>query len=117
MNEQIINQISDQETGELKKAICLPVEADIDRHFSICDESGEEVEIKVKKIYIMRVDKIKGKMLFDLGYKTNVDLRHDILKFKQGKNLYMRTVQIIYIERADTQNLWSKVRNKIKMVI
>lgn len=117
MSVQIVGQLNDQETGEIKKAICLPVGADIDRCFSVCNESGEEVEIKVKKIYIMRVNKIKGKMLFDLGYKTNVDLRHDILKFKQGKDLYMRTVQIIYIERADVQNLWSKFCDKIKMVI
>lgn len=117
MSVQIVGQLNDQETGEIKKAICLPVEADIDRLFSVCDESGEEVEIKVKKIYIMRVDRIKGKILFDLGYKHNTELRHDVLKFKQGKNLYMRTVQIIYIERADVQNLWSKFCDKIKMVI
>lgn len=117
MNVQIVGQLNDQETGEIKKAICLPVEADIDKYFSVCDESGEEVEIKAKKIYIMRVDRIKGKMLFDLGYEHNTELRYDILKFKEGKNLYMRTVQIIYIERADTQNLWSKFCDKIKMVI
>ena len=99
MNAQIINQISDQETGEIRKAICLPVEADIDRYFSVCSESGEEVKIKVKKIYIMRVDKITGKMLFDLGYKNNTGLRHDVLKFKQGKDLYARAVQVAYIEK------------------
>lgn len=117
MNAQIINQISDQETGEIRKAICLPVEADIDRYFSVYDESGEEVKIKVKKIYIMRVSKITGKMLFDLGYENNTSLRYDVLKFRQGTDLYVRAVQVAYIERVDSQNLWSKFYDKIKMVI
>lgn len=117
MNAQIINQVSDQETGEIRKAICLPVEADIDRCFSVHDEAGREIEVKVKKIYIMRIDKITGKMLFDLGYESNTSLRHDVLKFKQGKDLYARVVQVAYIERVDSQNLWSKFCDKVKMVI
>lgn len=116
-NEQIINQISDQETGEIRKAICLPVEVDIDRCFSVRDEAGREIEVKVKKIYIMRIDKITGKMLFDLGYENNTSLRHDVLKFKQGKDLYVRVVQVVYIEEVNSQNLWSKFYDKVKMVI